>query len=293
MEVKIWGARGSTPLSSVEMLQFGGNTSCIEVAGLGLPKNHYLLFDGGTGLRNFGAALPDPAMPGSYQAEAGGLVHIFITHVHLDHIIGLPFFPPMFSNKWRIKLYVPSVNKDFLSVLMNGHFFPVKEHDLESDLELIPLEGFDTISFPNFTVQAFPVPHPGSCFGYRVSGQGSSVCYVPDYEITTKAEQNGMVAFLQACSLAIMDSQYLEEEYASHKGWGHSTPRMSAELAHAAGVQSLLLFHHEPARNDSTLLEMEQCASRQALPFPFVFAREGAVYPVQAAHSQGVVYGNH
>ncbi len=263
MEVKVWGARGSTPLSSMEMQVFGGNTACLEVLGVGLPGNTFLLFDAGTGLRRFGTTLPD-----------SGLVHIFLTHVHLDHIWGLPFFSPLFSKKWHIKLYVPDVNRNFLQELMNGHFFPVKKQDLESSIEIIPLQDEDIIFFPEFSVQCVPVPHPGVCLGYKMTRHGRSFCYIPDYEVITQEDHARLLAFLRGSSLAVMDSQYFDAEYPSHKGWGHSTPGMSTKLAEAAGVENVLLFHHEPGRTDQDLMGLEQHERER----PFCFAREGFTY---------------
>src|SRR5256712_125378 len=235
--LKLWGVRGSLPLPGPATVRYGGNTSCVEVRADG----EIIVLDAGTGIRALGLALDK-----DFGAQTIKLT-LLITHTHWDHIQGLPFFSPAYNRKNLIRVLGYEGARTGLGTILAGQmetpFFPVSLRELPSHLAIEELKDME-FHIGKVKVQAKFVNHPGICAGYRLFTSAGSIAYVPDNEpyeslklqLAKKdgidgdearnfagAERDKMGEFLQGCDLAIMDTQYTDEEYAKHIGWGHSS----------------------------------------------------------------------
>jgi phosphoribosyl 1,2-cyclic phosphodiesterase/CheY-like chemotaxis protein len=265
MEIRFWGTRGSLATPGMQTVRYGGNTSCVE---LRTASGTLIMFDCGTGARSLGQAL----MASGERPLRG---HILISHTHWDHIQGLPFFAPLFipGNEWDI--YAPhglgQHIEDTLAGQMQYSYFPVTLKQLGATIRYHDLtEG--ELQIDDAKVSARYMNHPGLTLGYRVECGGVSVVYSTDHEPHTRQQAEAVLDrpggdprlpvhpedrqhldFVAGADLLIHDAQYTVAEYPTRVGWGHSTIDYSLELALAARVRRLALFHHDPSRTDDLL----------------------------------------
>ena len=272
--IRLWGVRGSIPVPGKGTVRYGGNTSCVEVRADG----EIIILDAGTGIRLLGLALDKEFGPRSMKLT------LLISHTHWDHIQGLPFFSPAYNQKNLIRvLGYEGARAGLAKILasqMETPFFPVRLRQLPSHMAIEELKEMK-FHIGNVEVRSKFANHPGICAGYRLFTSSGSIAYFPDHEpyeqlklqlasrdgITedeardfATAERGKMVEFLRDCDLAIMDTQYTEEEYAKHIGWGHSSLSSVVSLALDANVAKLLLFHHDPNHDDQMIDKMVEHA---------------------------------
>lgn len=242
--VKFWGVRGSIPTPGHATLRYGGNTSCIEVhCG---PYN--LIFDAGTGLKNLGDSL----------AGTENLNYdIFMSHTHIDHISGFPFFVPAYSPKTRLKLWAGHLKprgrslKKVMESMMDQPLFPVTVDLMAANMVWNDFSAGETIELSNeITLQTAPLYHPEGATGYRVNYRGKSICYVTDTEHMLGALDNNILKLIEGANLVIYDSTYTDEEYKTKVGWGHSTWQQGVRLCNIAKAETLVVFHHDPGHDD-------------------------------------------
>lgn len=246
LQLKFWGVRGSTPTPRSDRLGFGGNTSCIEFRAGG--EDGVLVIDGGTGIIGLGECL---------KQEVGGRplsVHVFLTHFHWDHIQGLPFFAPLYDPKHRFHFYSerPAVTiEEILEGQMSRPYFPVP-------FERVAQRAFvDTrnqeIRVGEMRIRSFPINHPQGACGYRVEANGAVAVHISDHEHGDARIDAGIREQAQGADVLIYDAQYTPEEYAGKRGWGHSTYTEAARVARECSVRQLVLFHHDPGRDDESV----------------------------------------
>ncbi len=250
MKVKVWGARGSIPAPGPDSTRYGGNTSCVQLT---LPDDSMLVLDAGTGIRNLGIALHPTNRP----------LHILLTHLHLDHIQGLMFFEPVFRSDSEIVIWGPASPeaslRDRIGRYISAPLTPVDVRELPCDVSFKEADSPEWQIGPA-RIQAASVTHRGPTLGYRVEVEGSSVCYIPDHEPGLGAsladlEEDWISGFDLArdATLLIHDSQYTDDEYPEHLGWGHSSLSDALVMGRRAGAERLLLFHHDPLHSDDFL----------------------------------------
>lgn len=289
--VRFWGVRGSYPTAGPSTVGIGGNTSCVEIT----AGDHQLIFDAGTGIIPLGKELCD-------GASTPRAAYIFLSHTHIDHVMGLCFFEPLLTAKAKSFIFGPGATRGALTrslqQLTHSHLFPVSIEELKGEKEIRSLAGGEVIRFKSrsrrpkiypqgtaikeaygeVTVATYKSPaHPrNGVMLYRVHYNGKSVVYATDIE-QKEGGYPEAVEFARGTDLLIHDAQYLHAEYFSRskprRGWGHSTLEMAIEFAKKAEVKRLVLFHHEPAHDDKTMQKIEQKAKR-LLPSSMV-AREG------------------
>lgn len=258
MKVRFWGVRGSIAVSGPGFVRTGGNTSCVEVCADG----HRLILDGGTGLRALGETL----------GFTPGDTTVLFSHVHWDHIQGVPFFVPAYHPDARLLLAGAGV-RAALAAQMTAPSFPVGLGALRAALEFRELRSGEALEIGPFRVRPVDLEHPNGVLAYRVEAGGRSLVYATDTEHGAAVDPR-LVTLAEGADLLIHDAQYTDEEYPRHRGWGHSTWAQAVAAARLAGVGRLALFHHDPRRDDDAIAVMEDRA-RARLPGAFA-AREGA-----------------
>jgi phosphoribosyl 1,2-cyclic phosphodiesterase len=266
--VRFWGVRGSIACCGPDYVRYGGNTSCLEIR----CGPHLLIFDAGTGIRPLGQEL---------KKTVPIVGDLFFTHTHLDHIIGLPFFAPLYNQECRIRMWSghlqpPLTLKDALKHMMAPPLFPVPPAVFTSEPEMRDFLAGETLHpHPGITIRTSPLNHPNGATGYRVEWQGKSICYVTDCEHTGAGRDAAVVELIRGSDIFIYDCSYTDEEYPNFAGWGHSTWQEGARLADAAGVKTFVMFHHDPSHTD---VAMDQISSAAAAARPGTIAAcEGMV----------------
>ncbi len=305
MRIKFWGVRGSIPSPGAHTVKFGGNTLCLE---LRLPdRDRLIIIDAGSGIRELGDSL-------SFDKRANDHLNteIFLTHTHLDHILGLPFFAPIHNPGTRLKIYGPvTCEEDPLEDVIGGQlsyrYFPVRQHELGASIEYVDLKEGRYDLGQGVTLITKYLNHPLLALGYRIEYGDKVVCtaydtepfynvfctdpYDPTYDEflasegdrAARDENCRMEAFFKDADLLIHDGQYTQAEYESGKrGWGHSPIEYVIAAAGRANVKRLAICHHDPMRTDSQLDEFSQqfCNEGIAGDKVIFFAREGQVVEI-------------
>jgi len=255
MRVTLWGTRGSLVAPGRDTVRYGGNTPCVQVA----DGETDLILDAGIGIVPLGERVM--ATP---PAEQPHEFHILFSHFHWDHVMGLPFFIPIYLPSTRLHLYGadPGRVRNTLDVLFQSAYSPIKgAHNLGADLRYhaIPEEGA-TVGEARVTGCAVTPPHPTlthSTTAYRIDLSGRSLVYATDHEVGLEPDRDAaLVALARGADLLIHDAYCTPEDYESMKGWGHSTFEQAVRMAVEAGVDRLVLFHHHPRRKDDQLDEI-------------------------------------
>ena len=252
LSVRFWGVRGSCPSPGPETAGVGGNTSCVEV----IAGGSRIILDAGTGLRRLGTEM---------MARGPVDATILLSHVHWDHIQGLPFFAPIYAPTTKLRLVgglTGTPLRETLRRQMSAPTFPVDLDALPSKLACESIRDRDTIEIGDARVTVARANHPDAVFAYRIEHAGRSVVYATDTEHYSCVDQR-LASLARDADLLIYDAQYLPNEYVgeggtSRVGWGHSTYEAGVELARAAGVGQLVLFHHDPSRTDDGVREIEE-----------------------------------
>jgi len=288
MQVRFWGTRGSIAAPGPNTARFGGNTSCVEVRA---SDGTVIILDCGTGARELGLHLAQ-TMPQPIR------LHLFIGHTHWDHIQGFPFFVPAFLPGSELNIYAPLGFQRGLEEAMAGQmeysYFPVKMRDLRSRIHFTELdEGFFRVG--GVLVETQFLNHTAPTIAYRMTSDGATIAYATDHEpfwnasgrVSQHPGDERHIAFLKGANLVIHDAQYTDAEYRDKVGWGHSSIEYAVDVALAAGVERLVLFHHDPAHDDATMERMEAMArdhvGRRGQALDVLAAREGLELEVRGS----------
>ena len=263
-----WGVRGSVSVAGPDTVRYGGNTPCVEVR----CGNRLLILDAGTGLRPLGQSL---------MGQAALDVDIYLTHAHIDHVSGLPFFAPFFVPQNRFRLWAGNLLPehrlhDVVRTLMQAPLFPIPPDIFQAEMTYLDFVCGDTLRpHPDILVKTAALDHPNRAVGYRIEYQGKSVAYVTDTCHKPGEPNREVLALMGGADIVIYDALFTDAEWPPYASWGHSTWEEGVRLARIAGCKRLVLFHHDPARTDRALDAIARQAAA-ALPGTVV-ASEGLV----------------
>jgi len=246
VRLTFYGVRGSTPALCETNRRYGGNTASIVLEEQGEEP---ILFDLGTGLRQYGSVCP---MDGTFAATA------LVTHIHWDHVQGLPFFAPVHVPGARLDVYGPHQEEgplgEVFGDLMRPPYFPVRASELGGDVRFIDATR-DTFVVGSRKVMVRPVPHKGPTVGYRIEGARNSVAYISDHQapLSLDTVDEGVLELADGVDALIHDSQYTSAEFQKKNDWGHCTLDYALLVAREAKAKRLVTFHHDPAHSDDDL----------------------------------------
>jgi len=242
-------------VSGKEYAKFGGNTVCLEL----LYDETRLIFDAGTGIRNLGESL---------QGEKK-TIHLFLSHAHLDHVIGFPFFAPIYDQNTEIYVWSPEENqktcRELFHDLMNAAFFPIRLEQLQAKMHFEALDEKRTIEIGPLTLSLCKTDHPSLAYAFKIKTPHQTIGYATDNECAKgyfgpleKAPVDpSLVSFFSGCDLLIHEAQYFPEEYQGKVGWGHSSITNVARLVQMTNARKWLVSHHDPKHKDQELNRLE------------------------------------
>ena len=257
MRITFHGVRGSSPSRSRVSHRYGANTSSVTLEALGQAP---LLLDLGTGVAGFGRQVP------SLERFSGKAL---VTHLHFDHVLGLPFFEPLNRPGARLEIYGPAQTAGGLAeafaYLIRPPYFPVELKDLAGEIEYHEVSD-DRFTVGAFDVQSRLVPHVGPTVGYRVEYDARTVAYLSDHQAPPGLDTvaDGALELCAGVDLLVHDAQYTPSELRAKPDWGHSSVDYALLVAREAGARRLALFHHDPAHTDDDIDGMLQSVSRAA-----------------------------
>ena len=257
MKLTFYGVRGSCPCPSEANRRYGGNTASIAMEVEGEPP---ILLDLGTGLRLLAASQPHD---GTFRGTA------LVTHIHWDHVQGLPFFPPVDRTGARLDVYGPTQEGGTLGEVfddfMRPPYFPVQFSELRGVIRFHDVLD-DDFEVGSAKVKVRPVPHCGPTVGYRIDWQGVSVAYISDHQAPLGLDtvSDAVLELCEGVDFLIHDAQYTPEEFVQKAHWGHCTIDYAVLVAKEAGVRRLCLFHHDPSHGDDEMDRLLDGARRTA-----------------------------
>jgi phosphoribosyl 1,2-cyclic phosphodiesterase len=258
IDVTFFGVRGSTPCHGDDTRRYGGNTSCV---GLSAPNQPPLVFDLGTGLRYCGDKIP---ATGPFEG------HCLLTHMHWDHVQGLPFFVPTLRDGANFQIFGPMQDDgrsvhDVFEAFIKPPMFPVSVTSLPGTFVFHDVADSD-FHIAEMQVKSRFVPHVGNTLGFRVNYQSVGVTYLPDHQMPQDGSMgitDGARELCEGADLLIHDAQYTPEEFTTKSNWGHCTVDYAVWVAIECGVKKLALFHHDPTRSDDAVDELLAAAKRR------------------------------
>ncbi|MBD3225623.1 MAG: MBL fold metallo-hydrolase [Caldithrix sp.] len=275
---KLFGVRGSYPIAPPQGTRIGGNTTCL----LTRTPEHIVIFDAGSGIINLGKELVPEILEHSKNNDSPFNITILFTHTHLDHLIGLPFFAPIYFPQVHLHLIGPaSLGMPFEDIIRTQflpQYFPVGMDELRSRKTFYNLTENTFVYFnPNdplpqiervneaepafstlkiYTMKYYFHPKDGS-YPFRIEWNENKIVLATDVEQYVGGDQR-LINFSKEANVLIHDAQYSEEQYKKFSGYGHSSIAMACDAAKQAQVKELLLFHHDPNNSDDYLREMEK-----------------------------------
>ena len=288
LEVKIWGTRGSLAAPYADRMEFGGNTSCVSVQW----DEETVIFDCGTGLHALGEellhrekmtsdGLASCVEDDSSDAEKCGRkeLHIFLSHVHLDHVCALPFFQLLFRKNWKIHIYGQPVEgetfRETIRRIIGPPFWPITMEQVAADIvwhDLLP--GMCVELAGGAVVKTAKANHGPGALIFRIERGGASFVYGVDHEITEETKSS-YCEFVRNCDILLFDGMYTEDEYLRCSGFGHSAWTWGPKIGAVCEIGTVLITHHDWKRTDAVLRDMEQAA--REINDRCAFAREGMV----------------
>jgi phosphoribosyl 1,2-cyclic phosphodiesterase len=279
IRLTFWGVRGSIPTPGPKTVKYGGNTACLELR-FG-ADDRLVIVDAGSGIRELaGKLLSNDLKKGPIRTK------IFLSHTHWDHIMGFPFFTPIFIPKTELEVYGPvSFEEDPLEKVVGNQltyrYFPVRQEELAASIRYFALKESEQDLGGGVRLKTKYLNHPILVLGYRFEFEGKVLCTVYDHEPyqnvfdmppddprydaeavkegadAAAAENEKVLQFFRGADLLVHDTQYTHKEWlAGKKGWGHSTFEWAINQANKADVKHLVLFHHDPDRSDAKLEEL-------------------------------------
>lgn len=267
--VTFWGVRGTMPVCDSAFAGVGGNTSCVEVK-CGAKR---LILDAGTGIVGLASTID----------LADGPIDILLSHTHIDHILGLLFFNPIYQKEANIRLFaghlLPEEHlRETLGRVMSPPIFPVHFNEVASSPETIDFTAGETLTDrvdmgDGIVIRTAPLKHPDRATGYRIEYQGKSLCYITDIESAPDTLDKDIQQFIGGTDYLIYDSTFDDEEFQQYKGWGHSTWQHAIRLAEASDVKRLAIYHHHHEANDIQLNKRDEALKN--IPLKVDISREG------------------
>lgn len=274
MKVRLWGTRGSIAAGGAATVRYGGDTSAVEVRG---QDGQLVILDAGSGLR------PIDVTDGPRRVD------ILLSHLHMDHVQGLPFFGPLLDPDREVHVWGPVSTtrnlRDRLGRYMSPPLFPVRVRDIENVTfhDVVP----GRFEIGSIEVAADLVCHPGPTLGYRLTEGGRSLAYLPDHEpafgsreFPTSRSWTSGFGVSENVQVLIHDAQYDDEEYPGRVGWGHSSTSHLAAFARICDVERLVTFHHDPGHDDDTLDRQHERLEEMAGATAVVRGKAGLVLEV-------------
>ncbi len=275
MKITIWGTRGSIPAPSPVNNQFGGDTSCIQVT----TDDAFVILDAGSGIRRLGYDVPPSVTR----------VDILLTHLHMDHIMGLGFFRPLYNPNMTVNIWGPTANKESLQHRLMRYLspplFPIRLQDLPCQPNLFEINHSE-FNIGSLKINSAYVCHPGPTVGYRIEKDNAALTYIPDHEPVLGSSNYPLEpAWTSGYDLAhnadllLHDAQYTKEEYQPRVGWGHSSVEDALKFAELTKVKKMLFFHHDPSHSDKQLISyLEQGTKGKNYSFEVGIAAEGSTF---------------
>ena len=273
MRAHLLGVRGSTPAPGPDFVRYGGHTSCVAISVGDDPPR--VVLDAGTGIRSLTARLAGAAYNGA----------ILVSHLHWDHVQGLPFFVAGDREDASVDLYVPAQDGssavDLLERWMSPPSFPITPGELLGEWRFHTLEP-GCVQIQGLTVTAEQIAHKGGrTFGYRVFDGSASLAYLPDHAPAAGITQ-GALDLAREVDVLLHDAQFVQAERRLAELYGHATVDDAIDFAVQAGARSLVLFHHGPARTDD---QLEEILAGLDAPLPVTLAREGQTLSVTSSRT--------
>lgn len=258
------GTRGSCPVSGKEFQKYGGNSSCLEV----VYDDTSFIIDAGTGIFHLNSKFL------KNQEE----IHLFLGHFHLDHLIGLPFFTPVFEKERLIHFWLPAKNqetgKDLLDHFFSSQFFPGGLDQMKANFRFLPAFEDIPVKMKELSIHFCQMQHPGLTYGFKIITPHQTIGYATDNEFMKiedklSLQDQKIIDFFQGTDLLIHEAQFFDEEYLEKQGWGHSSISKALHLVRKINPKKWLVVHHDPNHDDATLDAMEKIAKTKAQEMGF------------------------